>query len=131
MVTLLWMEDYFSPKKNLGGSFRRKRSVGRPWSRWEETVWKDAVFLLHIQNWKLVVQNRIRGRKLGWPWPERGPKCACLSIFSILLSFLPSLLLNDIKFYTAGKVLLHVRAKNYISSFSLSYSFFLSRFHHR
>jgi hypothetical protein len=43
-------EDYFIPKKNLGSSFRRKRSLGRPRGRWEENVQKDAVFLLHIQN---------------------------------------------------------------------------------
>jgi len=65
-------EDYFIPKKNLGGSFSRKRPVGRPWSRWEENVQKDAVFLLHMQNWKLVAQNRIRGRKLGRSPPQRG-----------------------------------------------------------
>ena len=60
-------EDYFIPKKNSGGSFSRKRPVERPWNRWEENVQKDAVFLLHMQNWKLVVQNRIRGRKLRRP----------------------------------------------------------------
>jgi hypothetical protein len=60
MFTLLRTEDYFIPKKDLGGSFRRKRLVGRPQSKWEENVQKDAVFLLHIQNWKLVAQNGIR-----------------------------------------------------------------------
>jgi hypothetical protein len=60
-------EDYFIPKKNLEGSFSRKRPVERPQNRWEENVQKDFVFLLEIQNWKLVAQNRIRGRKLGWP----------------------------------------------------------------
>jgi hypothetical protein len=58
-------EDYFIPKKNLGSSFSRKRLDGRPQNRWEENEQKDAVFLLHVQNWKLVAQNRIRGKKLG------------------------------------------------------------------
>jgi hypothetical protein len=43
-------EDYFILEKNLGSSFRRKRLLGRPRSRWEENVQKDAVFLLYIQN---------------------------------------------------------------------------------
>jgi hypothetical protein len=74
MFTLLRTEDYFVPKKDLGDSFRRKRLLGRPQSGWEEIVQKDAVFFLHIQNWKLVAQNGIRRRKLGGPRSVRGPK---------------------------------------------------------
>jgi hypothetical protein len=61
-------EEYFIPKKNLGSSSRKKRPVGRPRSRWEE----DAVFLLRIQNWKLVAQNRIREENLGGHDPNMG-----------------------------------------------------------
>jgi len=42
------MEDYSIPKKNLGGSVRGKRPVGRPCSRWEDNIQKDAVYMLHM-----------------------------------------------------------------------------------
>ena len=56
-------EDYHIPKKILVGSFRGIRPVGRPSRRWEENVQKDAVSLLHIQNWKPMAQNRQNWRK--------------------------------------------------------------------
>jgi hypothetical protein len=49
--------------KILVESFGGIRPVGRPSSRWEEDVQKDAVSLLHIQNWKPVAQNRQNWRK--------------------------------------------------------------------
>jgi hypothetical protein len=42
------MEDYCIPKKNLVGSVRGKRPVGRPHSRWEDNIQKDAFYVLHI-----------------------------------------------------------------------------------
>jgi hypothetical protein len=42
------MEDYHVPKKNLGENIRGKRPIGRPHSRWEDNIQKDAVSLLHI-----------------------------------------------------------------------------------
>ena len=56
-------EDYCIPKKILVGRFRGIKAVGRPSSRWEENVQKDAVSLSHIQNWKPVAQNRQNWRK--------------------------------------------------------------------
>jgi hypothetical protein len=56
-------EDYRIPKKILVGSFRGIRPVGRPSSRWEENVQKEAVSLFHIQNWKPVAQIRQNWRK--------------------------------------------------------------------
>jgi len=38
----------------LGGSFGGKRPVGRPHSRWEDNVQKDAVSLLHILNYRMA-----------------------------------------------------------------------------
>jgi len=46
-------------------NLRRKKLVGRPYSRWEDNVEKDTGFMLHIWNCKLVAQNRIGGSKLG------------------------------------------------------------------
>jgi len=42
------MGDYIIHKKNLGGSVRGKRPVGRPHSRWEDNIQKDAFYMLHI-----------------------------------------------------------------------------------
>jgi hypothetical protein len=45
---IIRMGDYIIPKKNLGGSVRGKRPVGRPCSRWEDNIQKDAFYVLHI-----------------------------------------------------------------------------------
>jgi len=56
-------EDYHIAKKVLGGSFGGKRPVGRPHSRWEDNVQKDAVSLLHILTWKMAAKNIESWRK--------------------------------------------------------------------
>jgi hypothetical protein len=61
------MEVYRSSKEILRGSFGGKRPVGRPRSRWEDKVPKDAVSLLHIRNRKSVVPNRFRVKKIERP----------------------------------------------------------------
>jgi len=59
------MEDHGIPKWILGGSFRGKKLVGRSRSRWENSVQKDALALLHVRTWKSAALNRTGGRKLG------------------------------------------------------------------
>jgi hypothetical protein len=71
---IIWLEDYLVPKKISEGSFGGKRPVGRPCNRWEDNVQKDAVPMLHIQNWKSTAQHRTGGRTLGRPWPKNGLK---------------------------------------------------------
>jgi hypothetical protein len=51
------LEDHRYPKWILGGSFGGKRLVGRSGSRWENSVQKDAVALLHLRNWKSAALN--------------------------------------------------------------------------
>jgi hypothetical protein len=46
------------PKKILGGSCGEKRPIGISRSRWGDKAQKDALFLLHIRNWKSVAQSR-------------------------------------------------------------------------
>jgi hypothetical protein len=60
---IIRMEEYHIKKKILGGSFRGKKPVGRHHSGWKDNMQKDAVSLLHIQNWKLVTQSRENWRK--------------------------------------------------------------------
>jgi hypothetical protein len=68
------LEDHRIPRWILGGSFGCNRLAGRSRSRWENSVQKDALALLHVRNWKSAALNRIGWRKLGRPWPEYGPK---------------------------------------------------------
>jgi len=51
------------PKKILGRGCGRKRLVGTPRSTWEGKAQKDALFLLHIRNWKSVAKSRQNWRK--------------------------------------------------------------------
>ena len=44
--------------KKVGRSFGGIRHVGRPRSRWEQAVWRDAVESLEIQNWKVAGRKR-------------------------------------------------------------------------
>jgi hypothetical protein len=48
------MNDCRIPKK----SNRRKMVCGKPRGRWEDVVWKDAIDLLWIQNWKAETRKR-------------------------------------------------------------------------
>jgi hypothetical protein len=48
------MNDCRIPKK----SNRRKKVCGKPRGRWEDVVWKDAIDLLWIQNWKAETRKR-------------------------------------------------------------------------
>jgi hypothetical protein len=52
------MEDQFIPKYILGGSSRGKRLVGRPHNRWEGSIQKDGLDLLHTQNCKSTAQKK-------------------------------------------------------------------------
>jgi len=42
------IEDHCIPKRVLGGSFKGKRLVGKPHSRWEDSVQESALILLLI-----------------------------------------------------------------------------------
>jgi hypothetical protein len=39
------------PKKILNGKFHNERSVGKPRTRWENVVQRDASLVLGIQGW--------------------------------------------------------------------------------
>jgi hypothetical protein len=64
------MGDYFTSCKVMDGCFREKRSVGKPRSRLEATVWMDTVVVLQIPDWKLAERSREWWvRRSGRAWP--------------------------------------------------------------
>jgi hypothetical protein len=56
---LVRMNDCRIPKK----SNRRKKVCGKPRDRWEDVVWKDAIDLLWIRNWKAATRKKEDWRK--------------------------------------------------------------------
>jgi hypothetical protein len=40
-----------NPKKVLNGKIHNRRSVGKPRTRWEDVVQRDALKVLEIQGW--------------------------------------------------------------------------------
>jgi hypothetical protein len=47
----------------MGRCFGGIRDVGKPRSRWEHALWRDAVDSLKIQNWKATGKKRKCWRK--------------------------------------------------------------------
>jgi hypothetical protein len=45
-------------KKVLNGNFHTTRPVGRPRTRWEDVVQRDALQLLRIRGWRRRAENR-------------------------------------------------------------------------
>jgi hypothetical protein len=46
------MEDARIPKKILNGKFYNTRPVGKPRTRWEDTIQKDTSQILGILGWR-------------------------------------------------------------------------------
>jgi hypothetical protein len=58
------MEEERIPKKVLNGNFYTTSPVGRPRTRWEDVVQRDALELLGIRRWKRKADNRNEWRRL-------------------------------------------------------------------
>jgi len=51
-------------KKVLNGNFHTTKPVGRPRTRWEDVVQRDALQLLGTRGWRKKVANRDELRRL-------------------------------------------------------------------
>jgi hypothetical protein len=66
---LLWVQHVvrvdvsLMPRKVMGGSFRGRKSLGKPRGRWEDVVRREAVDFLKITNWNLAARNRKGWRR--------------------------------------------------------------------
>jgi len=58
------MDEERIPKKVLNGNFHTTRPVGRPRTRWENVVQRDALQLLGIRGWRKRAANRDEWRHL-------------------------------------------------------------------
>jgi hypothetical protein len=52
------MEEERIPKKVLNRNIHTKRPVGRPRTRWEDVIQRDALQLLGISGWRRRAANR-------------------------------------------------------------------------
>jgi hypothetical protein len=57
------MEQHRIPEKVLGSCFGGGRPVGRPRSRWEDVIQRNAANLLRIRNWKAAARDKDEWRK--------------------------------------------------------------------
>jgi hypothetical protein len=61
---IIRMEEERIPKKVLNGYLHTTRPVGRPRTRWEDVVQRDALQLLGIRGWRRRAVNRDEWRCL-------------------------------------------------------------------
>jgi len=61
---IIRMEEERIPKKVLNGNFYTTRPVGRPRTKWENVVQRDALQLLAISGWRRRAENRDEWRRL-------------------------------------------------------------------
>jgi hypothetical protein len=61
---IIRMEEERIPKKVLNGNFHTIGPVGRPRTRWENVVQRDALQLLGIRGWRRRATNRDEWRRL-------------------------------------------------------------------
>ena len=50
----------------MGGSFGGRNTVEKTRDRWNDGVWRSAVDLLQICNWKAAARKREGRRKVTW-----------------------------------------------------------------
>jgi hypothetical protein len=43
-------------KKVMGRCFRERRPIEKPRGRWKGAVWREAIDLMQIQNWKAAAR---------------------------------------------------------------------------
>jgi len=60
---VVMMDDSRIAQKIIGERFGRRRPLGKLRGRWDDVVWRDAIDLLHIRNWKMAARKRKGWRK--------------------------------------------------------------------
>jgi hypothetical protein len=71
----VWMDNYRIPNKVMGQCFGKRGPVGKPWSRREDAVWREAVDLVQTRNWKATARDREnRKLEIGEAMTENEPK---------------------------------------------------------
>ena len=55
---VVMMDDSRISQKVIGEGFGRRRPLGKLRGRWDYDVWRDAIDLFHIRNWKMAARKR-------------------------------------------------------------------------